>query len=212
MTSDFKRKEERRLQLLKRYYEAHEENPDAFTDTRALARTAGLGDDLAELHRTLDYLTHEDLIQATARGPEGLIYRITHKGILHIERLTSQPQPDTLPAHIAVTQHFHGSIGAVQTGQTNAATINMSERPQLMDLLTLVAQLRALHEYLPSDVRPQYLAEVDDLEQELQATPGKPNRLRRINDTLAAVATFGGHVAAIKKVIDDLGDLVRGAL
>jgi hypothetical protein len=67
------------------------------------------------------YLRAQDLIKGVGMGHS---YSITHEGVLEIESSIASPQSGTAHFVVQVIQHFHNSVGAVQTGAGSSATVS----------------------------------------------------------------------------------------
>lgn len=77
-----------------------------------------------EVRSALSYLENEGLLVNPYDQP---IFKITHKGVVEIERSIKFPEQRTQHFMLSVVQHFHGSVSSVQNAPNSTANVNQKE-------------------------------------------------------------------------------------
>ncbi len=164
----------------------------------------------AELLQDLDLDHEQALALLSALLNDGFLsrlqsgrWRITHLGLEQVQGVS--PSPARLSGGVGTaTLNIHGSVGAVQTGNHNTATVTMTIGPSAQDLSTLLGQLRAQRGTIPAERREEFDAEVDDLEAELTRPERKANWAAKVTSGLTRLTALGTGVSGLLKVVDDI--------
>lgn len=144
-------KEKNRYKLLLSAYELYVETHHTWIQRGALKQRSGL--DTKSVDDSMNYLEEEGLLKVrTLEGDDGFS-EITHRGIIEIESTVKNPNKATphfqVPVIQQVTQHFHSTVGAVQTGSHNVANVNQNIGADLSEFLQLLQQVKDAIKQLP---------------------------------------------------------------
>ena len=74
--------------------------------------------------RAYRYLLAEGLIRMHGTGYSA---RLTHEGVKEINEAVKHPNQPTLHFVVRVIQHFHGPVGAVQSGSDATANVKQED-------------------------------------------------------------------------------------
>src|SRR5947207_4816613 len=77
--------------------------------------------DSNEVLSIVRYLAGEGLVESLA--DEAPLLRISHQGVVEVEDSRLNPQEQTEHFSAQVIQHFHGTVGSVQTGNQKVANV-----------------------------------------------------------------------------------------
>jgi hypothetical protein len=149
----------------------------------------------------LFYLGREGLVS----GPFGSA-TITHEGVREVEAAMRTPGKATPHFGTIVVenhQHFYSTVGAVQTGSHNTATVQQVFGERSDKILDTIAQLRAGVATLPEKDRAEAIELIDGVDAEVKRP--SPN-LAVVKASLRALeATFQVAPEFIKLVTTILG-------
>jgi hypothetical protein len=109
MTTDLAEKQRVRYQLLAKLYELSDGSRRNRVRVEDLMKESAI--DRKDFYHVLQYLTDEGLASKS-----NLIVSLTHEGIVEFEDSLRSPTESTTHFPAPVIQHFHGPVGAVQTG------------------------------------------------------------------------------------------------
>jgi hypothetical protein len=149
-------RERQRYELLFAIYAAAEGDSGKFVPFDAVASHGG--GSRVEACLALDYLIGEGLVVVRGSGPT---VSITHRGIVEVEQSLRMPSAPT--DHFASTtiMHFHGHVGAVQTGARSVANVLQDDRDP--DSVTALQELRDQVALLPTANRTAVQALVESI-------------------------------------------------
>lgn len=182
MTSIEKRKQHRFMLLQNLYtsldgdFSAHVDRNELFTEMKAFGMTYN------DAENAWSWLVDEGLCENISYSAVG----ITHAGVLEIESAHDRPNEPTNhfePAVINPVFHFHGSVGAVQTGSHNIANV-MQQVNEGVDLLSLIGQLRAGTDRLDGEAKSEAIELVDTLEEQAKSAQPRKALVKRCADGL----------------------------
>jgi hypothetical protein len=190
-------KQKKRYELLLRIYELT--NGD---ETKILMLEGSEESDSDEILSIVDYLAGEELVASLA--DEAPLVRITHRGVVEVEESLLNPKQPTEHFLSQVIQHFHGTVGAVQTGNQNVANVsqNISNEGEVAALLE---ELRRHIVDEPTEKQQQGMELLEGLEHEVNAdNQSKP----RIKLFLEGLGTFVKDTG--QKVLVEIGSKLIG--
>lgn len=200
---DLTNRDRNRYALLRGVYEkAGKGNEAVVVPLKDVA--ASLEIDEGEAVLAYQYLTGEGLL---ARRAMGGVVSITHQGVREVEASLRNPERATehfsVPVIQHVHQHFHGPVGAVQTGERSTATVHQTIGPGMAEVVALVERLRAA---LPAG-RDDLLELADALEDEARRAAPKRSLMvamaERVQRILEAIPgnVAGGLVVELLKAL-----------
>lgn len=190
-------RESRRYRVLRRLYDMSGANVDRGVPYNRLQEAEGL--DEQSWWAVHDYLKAEGLIR------EGTHIEITERGVDEIERSRRSPQLSTEHFSSHVIQHFHGNVGAVQTGSNSTAVVNQHQSSNA-ELLRLVGLLgHAVEATSETASREDALEQLDLLKEEAGLERPRPKRIRSI---LAAIKLFIGD-ASVESVSGEIAEFIN---
>lgn len=184
-----------RLRILKRTYTLTEPNLSNGVPQTELLQDLDL--DHEQALRVLSALLHDGLMSRLQSSR----WRITDLGVEQIHGVRSTSASGGIGS---ANLTFHGSVGAVQTGNHNTATVTMTIGPSAQDLSALLSQLRAQRDTIPAERRDEFDAEVDDLEGELAKPERKANWAAKVTSGLTRLTTLGTGASGLLKVVDEI--------
>ena len=130
--------------------------------------------DSKEVLSIVRYLAGEGLVDSLA--DEAPLLRISHRGVVEVEYSRLNPREPTEHFSAQVIQHFHGTVGSVQTGNQNVANVRQEiGDPQLVDLLR---EVRRHLKGETSDVQREGSELLDGLEAEVNASSPSESRIK----------------------------------
>jgi hypothetical protein len=112
-------KQQLRYQLLSKLYELTDGSRRNRANIDQLMAESGV--DRKDFYHILQYLTDEGLAKRI-----NLVAEITHEGIREMEDSLQAPNESTTHFPAQIIQHFHGPVGAIQTGAQ--ATANVTQQ------------------------------------------------------------------------------------
>ena len=116
MQTDLIQKQQLRYQLLAKLYELTDGSRRNRVDVDQLMEEAAV--DRKDFYHILQYLTDEGLAKRI-----NLVAEITHEGIREMEDSLQAPNESTTHFPAQIIQHFHGPVGAFQTGAQATANV-----------------------------------------------------------------------------------------
>jgi hypothetical protein len=116
MKIDLDQKQQLRYQLLAKLYELTEGSRRNRVDVDQLMDESGV--ERKAFYHVLQYLVDEGLAKRI-----NLVAEITHEGIREMEESLQAPTESTTHFSAQIIQHFHGPVGAVQTGSQPVADV-----------------------------------------------------------------------------------------
>jgi hypothetical protein len=116
-----------RYRLLRALYRISDSNTLCSVNLAALADQEGI--DRVQARVAHQYLVQERLIKFAGAGPSLPVF-ITHAGVVEVEHSIQHPDRATPHFMVQVIQHFHGTVGAVQTGASSSATVKQGGDPR----------------------------------------------------------------------------------
>jgi hypothetical protein len=120
------------------------------------------------------YLTGEGLVESLA--DEAPLLRISHRGVVEVEYSHMNPREPTEHFPAQVIQHFHGTVGSVQTGNQSIAHVTQEiVNSQILDLL---GELRRHLVDEPSNVRLEGSELLEGLEAEVKGSSPSESRIK----------------------------------
>ena len=177
-------KDKLRYQMLRRFYDASDGRSKQMIYMATIANEAGI--DEREAKGICEYLEAEGLIESLA---DQWIFGITHAGIIEVESSIRQPEKatDHFSPQVIQYQHFYGTVGAVQNGNNNTASVNQQLSLARSEAISLINQLRQeLGEDSPGQ-KEEALALLNELENEAQKD--QPSKTR-VNAYLKPLVSF----------------------
>jgi hypothetical protein len=170
-------KQRKRYALLKRVYELT--NGD---ETKPIILEPPENIQPSELLSIIDYLSGEGLLESLADNAP--FVRISHRGVVEVEESLLNPTKPTEHFLSQVIQHFHGSVGSVQTGNQNIAYV--TQQIADLDVRELIKELRKHLMDETSDVKREGGELLDGLEAELSSGSKSESRIKLYLNGLAA--------------------------
>lgn len=116
MTTDLAEKQRVRYQLLAKLYELSDGSRRNRVRVEDLMKESAI--DRKDFYHVLQYLTDEGLASKS-----NLVVSLTHEGIVEFEDSLRSPTESTTHFPAPVIQHFHGPVGAVQTGAQSITNV-----------------------------------------------------------------------------------------
>jgi hypothetical protein len=191
---------EKRLRFMYRLYDATGGSELADINGHELGYELGLSSE--ETDRVIEYLRGEQLLAYPGLG--GI--RITHRGVLEVEKSISNPKQET--------EHFPPAINVIHVGEMHGSQIQQgtvqsqqygqflteAEREPLRELVNTLRAVLPEADLVEED-RRQAEAELATVEAQLSAP--KPKRsfirasLESVRDLLAPIASLASHSAEL---------------
>jgi hypothetical protein len=191
---------EKRLRFMYRLYDATGGSELADVNGHELGYELGLSSE--ETDRVIEYLRGEQLLAYPGLG--GI--RITHRGVLEVEKSISNPKQET--------EHFPPAINVIHVGEMHGSQIQQgtvqsqqygqflteAEREPLRELVNTLRAVLPEADLVEED-RRQAEAELATVEAQLSAP--KPKRsfirasLESVRDLLAPIASLASHSAEL---------------
>lgn len=185
-------KQAKRYDLLQKLYRAVSGSQSKIIDFPSFAIEHGAG--RQEADDILDYFLGERLVDLVA--DEGAV-TLSHRGIVEIEQSMTNPNVSTEHFSTQVIQHFHGSVGAVQNAAHSTANVNQNIGANVLEVISLLQDLRLKFQELPQEKRVEALELVDGLEAEAKAEGRSVARLKAMfSSLLPFVSDVGANVLA----------------
>jgi hypothetical protein len=146
--------------------------------------SSGLQLPVEETLTAMQYLAGEYLIEERAQvhGRYDSRYRISHQGIVEIERSIENPEVRTEHFMLNVVQHFNAPVGSVQNAPNSAAQViqNNNMGASLSEVFSLIEEIQAEALLkLPSEKQQEAKDELQVLKNEV-ASEKNPKRLKTI--------------------------------
>jgi hypothetical protein len=151
----------------------------------------------------VDYLAGEGLVESLA--DEAPLVKISHRGVVEVEQSLTDPKEPTEHFVQQVIQHFHGSVGSVQTGNQNVAQVTQTAGldSQVSELLqTLRRQI--VEEF--AEHRVEGIELLDGLEAEVNSETRSESRIKLYLKGLGSFAKGASKDVIVKigtKLISD---------
>jgi hypothetical protein len=161
-----------RFKTLRRLYELSRGDAHRAVTFDNLQKAAGIDED--QWWAIFDYLTREGLMREAHSGAVA----ITARGVDEMERAEHRPDKATEHFSTQVTQHFHGAVGAVQTGSHSTAHVTQNIGAEIADVLKLLGEVRQGFQSLPPEPRQEAVEVVDALEEEIKSPAPRKGRVR----------------------------------
>jgi hypothetical protein len=131
--------------------------------------------DNREVMSIVDYLSAEGLVKQLSGNAPPLI-QISHRGVVEVEESVINPSKPTEHFLAQVIQHFHGNVGAVQTGKQHVA--NVTQQMHDPHVLELLKELRRHLGNESSEARRDGGELLDGLEAEVTAASPSESRMK----------------------------------
>lgn len=181
-------KQKVRYGLLLRIYELTDGDETQILNLEIPEGLEGL--DSREALSALDYLAGEGLLKSLAN--EAPLVSITHLGVVEVEKsLLSPKQPTEHFSPQVIQQHFHGAVGAVQTGNQNVANISQNISDQ--DVIGLLEELKLHMVDEPPERQRQGIELLEGLEHEIRAPEQSKPRIRLFLEGLGSFVKDTGQ-------------------
>lgn len=182
-------KEESRYKYLLTAYGFYAQTGNKWMSRRDVTRDSGINPQ--NVDDVLNYLASEGLLfQKTMGGEDGSL-EIQHRGIVEIEQSIKNPNRATdhfqAPVVQQVTQHFHSTVGAVQTGNNNTANVNQNIGQEVADLLALLQQVRESVKKLPAVEQAEAGELIDLIELEAKSENKNPTKIKSFGRSLLPI-------------------------
>jgi len=190
-------KDRMRYRLLRKVFEAA--NGSRCTDVGIVDLIAQEGQAHDAAEDALLYLIDEGLLEERSYGSVNL----THRGIVEVEQSREQPARPTPHFTLAVIQHFHGTVGAVQNASNSTAHVVQNIGLDVRVVLDLVSELRSNLPALPPSARQEAGDLVEGLASEARAASPNVTRMRAFANMLAPIMKKAG-TAALQEVVKRL--------
>lgn len=192
-------KKTHRLQILQFIYDETDGQTGLYCPTHDLVSDLGkLGITQPDAYNAIEYMIAEGLLDRVSQDSVG----ISHAGIQEVEQVHDNPDTDTQHFPTAVihqVQHFHGTVGGVQTGSGN--TMNVAQQINApAEILGHFNALRAEAQKLPEDKRGTAIEMVDGLEEEAKLDKPRKGRVESYSKTLVPLLITMGPI--IKMIVD----------
>lgn len=156
----------KRYQLIREIYKAVDGR--AFVDTEFTPITDFLGMDELEALDAHRYFDAEGFFANAGRMFGEEVVSLSHAAIVEIERSITHPSLSTEHFSASVVQHFHASVGTVQTGNNNIANVTQNIGQNFSEILEQLAILKKQFGSLPSEERKEAIEIIDALEVEVK--------------------------------------------
>ncbi|MRG93881.1 hypothetical protein [Polyangium spumosum] len=132
----------------------------------------------------------------------GSLLMIKHQGVVEIEQSREAPDEDTdhFPAAVIhQVNHFHGTVGGVQTGSHNTMSVAQQINAPA-EIIGHFAALREAAQRLPEDKRSTAIEMVEGLEEEAKLDKPRKGRVESYGKTLVSLLVTMGPI--IKMIVD----------